>query len=246
MRPSIEKQREWSAAYRRKHKDRIHLSYLKYKSKNIDKFKEKAKEYYSKNKEKIASYHRERYKKKHKEFAKYRKDNKERIRETNRIYRLNNLESKRKKDLAYYYANKEKAIKRQLKLWRSKYNKDIDFTLRILIRHRLRSAVKSMFTNKPLKKTSLKTTELIGCSLDFLKKHLESKFRDGMNWNNHGLVGWHMDHIKPISSFDLSKEEEIKKACHYTNLQPLWYYENIKKSDKMIPEVGLVAEESPL
>jgi hypothetical protein len=52
-----------------------------------------------------------------------------------------------------------------------------------------------------------------------------------MNWNNYGVKGRHIDHIKPVSKFDLTKEEEIKKCFHYTNLQPLWWDENLKKSN---------------
>jgi len=67
----------------------------------------------------------------------------------------------------------------------------------------------------------------IGCNIDFLKKHLEGQFVKGMSWDNYGK--WHIDHIVPCNSFDLLKEEEIKKCFHYTNLQPLWSYDNISK-----------------
>lgn len=72
-----------------------------------------------------------------------------------------------------------------------------------------------------------KTMELIGCSIEDLKTHLESQFQKGMNWDNYGE--WHIDHIKPCASFDLSKEEQQKECFHYTNLQPLWAEENLKK-----------------
>lgn len=76
------------------------------------------------------------------------------------------------------------------------------------------------------------TLKLIGCSFLELKIYLESQFKEGMTWNNHNLKGWHIDHIKPISLYDLSKEEEQKECFHYTNLQPLWAIDNIKKSNK--------------
>jgi hypothetical protein len=69
--------------------------------------------------------------------------------------------------------------------------------------------------------------------MERLKKHLESLFEEGMTWENWNREGWHIDHIKPLSSFDLRKEEEQRKAMHYTNLQPLWAEENIKKGNKV-------------
>ena len=61
---------------------------------------------------------------------------------------------------------------------------------------------------------------------------MESKFTEGMSWENQGKNGWHIDHKKPCSKFDLSKPEEQKKCFHFTNLQPLWWEDNLKKSDK--------------
>jgi hypothetical protein len=82
-----------------------------------------------------------------------------------------------------------------------------------------------------------KTIELLGCTPEFLRKYLESKFAEGMSWDNYGYKGWHVDHIIPCSSFDLSKEEEQRKCFHYTNLQPLWAEDNMKKADKIIQHI---------
>jgi hypothetical protein len=72
---------------------------------------------------------------------------------------------------------------------------------------------------------------LIGCSMDELKIHLSSMFKEGMSWDNYGK--WHIDHIKPCASFNLSDPAQQKECFHYSNLQPLWAIENIKKSDQL-------------
>jgi hypothetical protein len=80
-------------------------------------------------------------------------------------------------------------------------------------------------TKKWVKKNN--TFDIVGCSPIFLKEHIEKKFTEGMSWSNRGLFGWHIDHIIPLSS--AKTEEEIYKLCHYTNLQPLWVKDNLKK-----------------
>ena len=87
-------------------------------------------------------------------------------------------------------------------------------------------------TNKILGSNREATFDLIGCSPSELKTYLEKQFKDGMCWENHGLFGWHIDHIIPLSS--AKNDDELKKLCHYSNLQPLWAIENIVKRDKII------------
>lgn len=69
----------------------------------------------------------------------------------------------------------------------------------------------------------------LGCTIPEMKRHLEELFAPGMTWDNHSLHGWHIDHIKPLASFDLTDPEQFKQAVHYTNLQPLWAGDNIRK-----------------
>lgn len=86
--------------------------------------------------------------------------------------------------------------------------------------------------NRYLKYRSKHTFDIIGCTPLELKEHLEKQFVEGMSWENKNL--WHIDHIIPLSS--AKTEEELYKLCHYTNLQPLWAEENLKKSNKILVE----------
>jgi len=71
--------------------------------------------------------------------------------------------------------------------------------------------------------------KLLGCTINEFIFYLECKFKEGMTWENRSLQGWHLDHIIPCSSFDLTKKREQKKCFHYTNYQPLWAEENLSK-----------------
>lgn len=75
-------------------------------------------------------------------------------------------------------------------------------------------------------------SELLGCSLLELELHLESNFQVRMTFDNYGE--WEIDHIKPISLFNLNNDDELFECCNYKNLQPLWKIDNIKKSNKYI------------
>ena len=76
------------------------------------------------------------------------------------------------------------------------------------------------------------TMKLTGCTLEKLKKHLENKFEDGMDWNNYGV--WHVDHIIPCAKFDLSNPGQQQICFHYTNLQPMWGEKNMQKGARLI------------
>jgi len=77
------------------------------------------------------------------------------------------------------------------------------------------------------------TMTLVGCTIQELVVHIESQWQLGMSWDNYALDGWHIDHIRPCASFDLLDPEQQRQCFHYTNLQPLWAEENLKKSDKL-------------
>lgn len=108
---------------------------------------------------------------------------------------------------------------------KTRYATDLNYKLGKVLRSRIKSAIKANC------KTGSAVRDL-GCSIDELKLYLESRFQPGMTWENWGKTGWHIDHIKPLSKFNLEDREEFLKACHYTNLQPLWAKDNYKKRDK--------------
>jgi hypothetical protein len=98
------------------------------------------------------------------------------------------------------------------------------FNLSVRLRNRLNSALKA----KSWKKTN-KLSEYLGCTLSELVVYIESKFTEGMSWDNRNE--WHIEHIVCLSS--ASTPEELHKLCHYTNLQPLWAEDNIRKADSI-------------
>ena len=108
----------------------------------------------------------------------------------------------------------------------NKRKTDPIYKIRLLLSNRLNHALRG-----ELKADN--TMNLVGCSGEFLKQYLENQFKPGMTWQYHTVTGWHIDHIMPCSNFDLSKPEQQKECFHYTNLQPLWYDENIRKSNKV-------------
>jgi hypothetical protein len=107
----------------------------------------------------------------------------------------------------------------------NRYNSDVNYKLIKIQRARIRNALKGL--NK-----SQTTQELIGCTIEELKAHLESQFESWMTWENYGKYGWHVDHIIPISKFDLTDEQQLKEACNYKNLKPMHWRANIVKRDK--------------
>ena len=88
-------------------------------------------------------------------------------------------------------------------------------------------------------KKSAPTLSYLGCSVAEFRAHLERQFKPGMTWENHGRTGWHIDHKRPLASFSLVKpdgtldEIALRSALHFSNLQPLWYWENIAKADHL-------------
>lgn len=156
---------------------------------------------------------------------KWSKDNKEKISIIGKIWREKNKESIRERIKKWEVKNYRRIRDRKNKRARERRKEDPVYHLINKVRCRLR---KYLITLSITKKN--RTFDIIGCTPEFLKEYLEKQFRDGMNWENRGE--WHIDHIIPLSS--ATSEEELYKLCHYTNLQPLWAEENLRKGNKIL------------
>jgi len=166
------------------------------------------------------------------------KEERKKQREQNKLIKEQNKPIKEQKSLEYkklmeYYKTDEwKEIKRQnarakeYKRWKRRWNEDELFAIKV----RLRNLIRNSFRKKGYKKFNTSTEDIVGINYNEFKNYLESKFIDGMNWDNRGE--WHIDHRIPLSS--AKSEEELRELCHYTNLQPLWSEDNIKKSNNIL------------
>ena len=109
--------------------------------------------------------------------------------------------------------------------------KNSNYRLKKLARSRIYNAIKRLeHVEKP--RIRYRTENMIGCTIEQLKGHLEARFSRGMNWDNHG-THWHIDHIIPMAHFKLTDESQLLAASHYTNMQPMWAAENLAKSDTL-------------
>ena len=153
----------------------------------------------------------------------YAQKNKEKITKKSAEQKAKNKEKIAAQTLAWKEQNKEKIREYNKNYTSQRYKNDPIFRLKMLQRTRARLALKGKikFSNSKI---------LLGCSFEEFKNYIESKFQDSMNWENIGK--WHLDHIKPLSLFDLNDIEQQKQAFHYTNQQPLWAIDNLKKGAK--------------
>jgi hypothetical protein len=141
----------------------------------------------------------------------YNREHRQEVYESQKVCRLNKIEQYRK-------TARDNVRERR--------HNDLDFRLSCILRGRVVSALRG-------RSKSVRTMEMVGCLIEELKNHLQSKFTEGMNWVNYGKDGWHIDHIIPCASFDLSKMEEQRKCFHFSNLQPLWAVDNIRKGARL-------------
>jgi hypothetical protein len=207
------KRKEYDIEYKEKNPENFKNSKKKYKDSNRDKLKSDGLAYYYKNKE--------RDKENKLEYGKkYREDNKEKLKLYRSEYYLNNKEYLSNKKKTYRENNKDRINEYQRFYLSKRLKNDIIFK----ISHYYRSMIRKSFNRGGFNKKS-KTFEILGCSFEEFKLHLEINFEDWMTWENRGLYngqsnyGWDIDHIIPISSSET--EEDVIRLNHYTNLQPL-------------------------
>lgn len=160
-------------------------------------------------------------------------DNKGKVKNYKNKYSKNNPDKRKE----YFENNKEKETAR-IKVWRlknkekrNKQERDRKINNPLYkLSHNVRNRINQYLKTNSILKTK-RTFNIIGCSPDDLKKHLENQFIDDMCWGNYGLYGWHIDHIIPLKS--AKTEDDLYKLCHYRNLQPLWANENLSKGSKI-------------
>lgn len=221
----------YNKRYYKNNKSVINKQHKRYYQEHKRESKEYKKKYYLDNKERISKYGKK-YKNINKEkikktYLKWYQKNKENILIKSKEYYEIHKKKILKKVKNYYKKNRKKVIEYNVKYRNKRRKSDIGIRLRDRLSKHIWDALKDNCKSN-------KTSVLIGCSIPKLKKHLEKQFKQGMNWNNYGK--WHVDHIKPCASYDLSKPEEQRKCFHYTNLQPLWAEENFRKGNKIINE----------
>jgi len=198
-----------------------------YRKANLDKIKARNKAYYKANIDKIKvknkAYDEAYYKANIDKKKAYRAANPDKIKANDKAYYEANIDKKKARHKAWRVANPDK-----IKAYNNTRIKiDIQYKLSRRLRSRLYKALQGNYKNGSAVRD-------LGCSIDELKMHLESKFQSGMSWDNWSFDGWHIDHIKPLASFDLSDRAQLLLACHYTNLQPLWAIDNLSKGDSII------------
>lgn len=163
--------------------------------------------------------------------SKHYLNNRGELLEKGKEYKIKNSE-KIKKRRKVYTENNPNLFKDWLKKnkeHRRNYINRYNSNPKVKIKNSLRGRINQVLNNKY---NNPKTLDLVGCEYEFLVEYIENQFTEGMSWDNYGYYGWHLDHIIPLSS--AKTEHEIYKLYHYTNLQPLWAEDNLKKSNKII------------
>jgi hypothetical protein len=208
--------KEYSKNHYNNNKEKRSEQVKNYREKNKDFYKQYHKLWFQKNKEKINEKRREN-----------RSNNISNINQKEKLYRLINKEKLNKKSREYAKNNRERINKRSREYENKRMNEDLLFKFKKRVRD---NVLKSFKRGVNQYQKNAKTETILGCTIEEFKIYIQSKFKKGMNFKNIGE--WHLDHIIPL--YTAKTEEEIIRLNHYTNFQPLWADENIKKSNKII------------
>jgi hypothetical protein len=213
------KQKEDRLKNLEKRKEGARLAYYKKREENIARVKARS----EKTKESKAEYDKQ-YREQNKlRIAEYKRqwaiDNPKKVFQKQKEYRENNSEKLSIKKSQYAKNNRPKINKRQSAY--TKYRCDTDPLYKLI------KNTRTMVSRYMLGEKSKRTQEIVGCSFEELKIYIENQFTEGMSWDNYGIDGWHVDHIKPLAV--ANSQEEIILLNHHSNLQPLWALDNLKK-----------------
>ena len=152
---------------------------------------------------------------------KYREANRDKERERKKKYRETHKDEIREYKKKYRETHKE-----QKREYDKKYRERRKNNPNFMLAKSLRCQTYRILSGKI---KPAKTLEMLGCSLEAFRAHLEAQFTEGMSWDNYGTGGWHMDHIRPCASFDLSDPDAVRVCFHFSNYQPMWESENCSK-----------------
>ena len=163
----------------------------------------------------------------HSEFGKNRARSKwdgldSHCKQCNRIRQVERYKKNPRKDYFFDLRHKPEYRANQNLRRRERWQIDLNFKLANNLRTRLYIAIRDS-------QRVGSAVEDLGCSIDEFKLYVENKFDEGMTWDNWSEDGWHIDHVIPLASFDLTDRNQFLNACHYTNLQPLWAVDNRRK-----------------
>lgn len=189
--------------------------WVAYREAHREKIAAYQKEYQGLNKEKLLEWNK-----------KYKQDNRDILSLKQKEYNQLHIKDKREYDKEYCKLNREKKNKQSIEYVRQRRKTDINFRILMNLGARIRRALCGVG------KKSNRTIALLGCSVDFLKQHIENNFKEGMAWDNYGK--WEIDHITPCYKFNLSKIKEQNRCFNYLNLQPLWANENASKGGRIL------------
>jgi len=229
----IEMRRQYNKQHYQNNKEIIKIYAKKYYRENRDKIREQNKRYHGENKDyrnkqrriRWNIYYNNNIEKERQRKKLYYQNNKEKFRKQDSIYRKKNHDKIKERHRTWYQANKTEINKKRLTRRHSDVSLRFRFNTSALIREKLKRRLSS--------KNGKSTFGFLPYTINDLTQHLESQFQPGMTWQNYGFYGWHIDHIRPDSSFHYTsiEDEEFQRCWALENLQPLWAEENWKKSN---------------